>query len=85
MMKGLKALLQHYGALTVTLSHLMSQRPGTEHESLDEDYKALGNPLPDEPVLVVRISAIGTLRKLAYECDKTFEDAGLTTASNGRQ
>ena len=75
MTEGLKALLQHYGALTVTLSHLLRQRPGTEHGILDEYYKALGNPLPDEPVLVVRISKDGDIRFLKEgEHDVTFEN-----------
>ena len=75
MTEELKTLLQHYGTLAVTLHHLMSQRPGTEHESLNSYYKSLGNPLPDEPVLIVRISKDGETRFLnAREHDVMFED-----------
>ena len=73
--EGLKALLQHYGTLAVTLHHLMSERPATHYESLDAYYESLGNPLPDEPVLMVRISKDGETRFLKKgEHDVMFED-----------
>lgn len=59
MTDGLKELLKYYGVLTVTLNQLLRERPGSRHESLEEYYKELGVILPDEPVLVVRISKDG--------------------------
>lgn len=85
MTEGLKELLQHYGALSVTLSHLLSERPGTKYKNLDEYYKALGGILPNEPVLVVKISKDGETRFLEDgEHDVAFEDetgskAGIVT------
>lgn len=64
MTEGLKELLKQYGVLTVTLNQLLRERPGTKHVSLDEYYKELGVPLPDEPVLAVRISKDGEVRFL---------------------
>lgn len=82
MTKALKALLQHYGALVVTISRLSSERPGNDYESLDSYYAALGSPLPDEPVLAVRISKDEKTRflddldhELAFEA-KTGQRAG---------
>jgi hypothetical protein len=62
MTEGLKILLQHYGALSVTLAYLLRERPGESHSSLEEYYKELGAPLPDEPVLAVKISKDGETR-----------------------
>jgi hypothetical protein len=56
MTKGLKDLLQQYGLLSVTLSKLRSERPGNEHASLDAYYESLGGVLPDEPVVLVKVS-----------------------------
>lgn len=64
MTNRLRRLLQQYGALTVTVSELARQRPGTQRESLDALYESFGAPDPDEPVLHVRISKDGELRLL---------------------
>ena len=64
MTNDLQELLKHYGLLTVTLKELVRERPGTRHESLDKYYEELGAPLPDEPILVVRISKDGELHFL---------------------
>ena len=75
MTEALKTLLQHYGTLAIALHRLMSQRPGTEHESLNAYYESLGTPLPEEPVLVVGISKDGEARFLNEgEHDVMFED-----------
>jgi hypothetical protein len=50
-------LLQQYGTLVMSLSQLANERPGSSHESLEEYYKSLGAPLPNEHALVVKISA----------------------------
>src|SRR5512143_1274909 len=77
----LRALLQQYGILTVTMHQLMRERPGASHENLEDYYRSLGNPLPDEPVLVVRISKDGETRFLSEnKHDVRFEDdAGQET------
>jgi hypothetical protein len=75
MTEELKELLQQYGVLAVSLSQLSSERPGSQYESLDEYYKSLGGPLPDEPTLVVRISKDREIRFLKEgEHDVAFED-----------
>ena len=57
MTKEVVNLLQQYGLLVTSMSHLVKERPRSPHESLEEYYKSLGAPLPDEPILAVRISA----------------------------
>lgn len=81
MTEGLKALLEHFGTLSVTLMHLLSERPGTAYNSLDEYYKTLGAPSPDEPVVVVRISKDGGSRilKEGQHCIEIRDDAGTKT------
>jgi hypothetical protein len=75
MTEGLRELLTRYGSLTVTLSQLLRERPGTKYVSLQQYYKELGVPLPDEPVLVVRISKDGETRFLEEgEHEIQFED-----------
>jgi hypothetical protein len=73
MTQELTELLQQYGILTVSLSQLARERPGSPHESLEEYYKSLGASyvslcetrlLPDEHALVVRISKDGEMRFL---------------------
>jgi hypothetical protein len=64
MTNNLKELLKYYGTLTMTLDQLLRERPGTQFGSLEEYYKELGVPRPDEPVLVVRISKNGEARFL---------------------
>jgi len=64
MTENLKDLLQNYGEIVATLLHLRSERSGTEHKTLDEYDKSLGAPLPDEPLLLVRMSKSGQARFL---------------------
>ncbi len=45
----LQELLTQYGILSVSLSQLKSERPGSEHESSEAYYRSLGGILPDEP------------------------------------
>ena len=68
-----RSLLQQYGILTVSLSQLARERPGSQYESLEDYYKSLGASyaslyetrlLPDEHALVVRISKDGEMRFL---------------------
>jgi len=77
MTEELKALLEYFGGLSVTLEGLLSERPGAAHSSLEEYYKALGAPLPDEPVLVVRIGKDEQIRFLKEgQHDVEFRDDG---------
>src|ERR1039458_3833163 len=71
MTKALQELLTQYGILSITISGLRRQRPGNEHESLEAYYKSFGCPLPDEPVLVVRVSKDDEIH---------FLDEGVDTA-----
>jgi len=73
MTDDLRDLLQQYGVLTVSLSQLARERPGSQYESLEEYYKSLGGSYvslcetrlsPDEHALVVRISKDGEMRFL---------------------
>lgn len=59
MTDDLKYLLEQYGILTMALSELERQRPGTKHNTLEDYDKSLGPMLPDEPILVVGISKDG--------------------------
>jgi hypothetical protein len=78
----LKTLLHEYGILTVSLSKLEGERPGNPHESLNAYYESMGTPYegpasvmrekiaaldPDEPKLVVGISADGPMKIRAFE------------------
>jgi hypothetical protein len=75
MTKELKEVLQKYGVLSVALAHLRSERPGNKYQSLEEYYRSLGGPLPDELALVVRISKDGQMRFLREgEHDVVFKD-----------
>ncbi|MFZ0772683.1 MAG: hypothetical protein WCA49_13840 [Candidatus Sulfotelmatobacter sp.] len=84
MTDDLKELLQQYGVLTVSLSQLARERPGSQYESLEEHYKSLGGSYftlrqtrlpPDEHALVVRISKDGETRFLEEgQHDVTFAD-----------
>ena len=75
----------HRRGLDDRVIYLVAERPGTEYASLDEYYRSLGKPLPDEPVLVVRISKDGETRFLEKEeHDVQFNDdsgqkAGVVT------
>lgn len=64
MTEGLRVLLQHFGMLCISVKHLLDERPGSSYKSLEDYYKHLGPPLPDEPVLLVRISKDGETRFL---------------------
>ncbi len=71
----LQELLTQYGILSVSLSQLKSERPGSEHESLEAYYRSLGGLLPDEPYIVCRISKDGETRFLKEnEHDVTFQN-----------
>src|ERR1022692_1852664 len=59
MTKTLQELLTQYGILSITISEPKRQRQGSKYESLEAYYESLGGPLPDEPVLLVRISKDG--------------------------
>jgi hypothetical protein len=77
MTEGLKEFLRQCGVLTVTLHQLARERPGTQHASLEEYYRSLGALLPDEPILVVRISRDGETRFLkegAHDIEFESED-----------
>jgi uncharacterized protein YutE (UPF0331/DUF86 family) len=75
MTEDLRDLLQQYGFLSVTLAQLRRERPGTPYNSLDEYYESLGGVLPDEPVLMVRISKDGKAHFLEEgEHPFAFED-----------
>lgn len=75
MTEELIELLQQYGMLSVSLSHLASERPRNKFASLDEYYQSFGGLLPDEPAVVVRISKDGELRFLHEgEHDVSFQD-----------
>ena len=75
MTEELKELLQQYGMVSVSLSHLASERPGNKFASLEEYYQSFGGLLPDEPAIVVRISKDGELRFLHEgEHDVSFQD-----------
>lgn len=57
------------------MNQLLRERRGTKHVNLDEYYKELGVPLPDEPLLVVRISKDGETHFLKEgEHDIQFKD-----------
>ena len=72
----LQELLTKYGVLSVSLSHLKSERRGSEYASLEEYHRSLGGPLPDEPCLVVRISKDGETHFLNEdEHEVRFRDA----------
>src|SRR4051812_24855850 len=81
----LKALLHEYGMLTVSLSKLERERPGNPHESLNAYYETMGTPYegpasamrekitaldPDEPKLVVGMSADGEMRFRSLDGDE---------------
>ncbi len=71
----LQDLLTQYGILSVSLSQLKSERPGSEHESLEAYYRSLGGILPDEPCIVCRISKDGETHFLdENKHDVTFQD-----------
>jgi hypothetical protein len=75
MTEELRELLQQYGMVSVSLSHLASERPGNKFASLEEYYQSFGGLLPDEPAIVVRISKDGELRFLREgEHDVSFQD-----------
>jgi hypothetical protein len=78
----LKTLLHEYGILSVSLSKLEGERPGNPHESLNAYYESMGAPYegpasvmrekiaaldPDEPKLVVGISAGGSMKMRAFD------------------
>jgi len=78
----LKTLLHEYGILSVSLSKLEGERPGNPHESLNAYYESMGAPYegpasvmrekiaaldPDEPKLVVGISADGSMKMRAFD------------------
>lgn len=75
----LKDLLQTYGAIVATLSHLRTERPGSDHASLEEYDKSLGPLLSDEPFLVVRISQTGQARFVEYPLRVEGADRGTVT------
>ena len=64
MTEELRALLQQFGSLSAAIARLRCERPGSEYETLEEYYSALGLPLADEPTLVVKISEDGQARVL---------------------
>jgi hypothetical protein len=84
MTDDLTELLQQYGVLTVSLSQLARERPGSQYDSLEEYYKSLGASyvslcetrlLPGEAALVVRISKDGEMRFLEVgQHDVMFAD-----------
>jgi len=78
----LKTLLHEYGILSVSLSKLEGERPRNPHESLNAYYESMGAPYegpasvmrekiaaldPDEPKLVVGISADGSMKMRAFD------------------
>lgn len=52
----LRTLLHRYGLLYISLSTLVKERPGSEHNSYDEYQRSLGDIEENEPLVVVRIS-----------------------------
>lgn len=52
----LRTLLHRYGLLYISLSTLVKERPGSEHNSYDEYQRSLGDFEENESLVVVRIS-----------------------------
>ncbi len=64
MTQFLKDLLRNYGLLYITLTQLLSERPGNKYASLDEYYHSLGMQTPDNPMFYVHPSSDGKTRYL---------------------